>query len=89
MPGSAGPEERVHFVEEDHHRHVVSRLFLGFLKDLRGSSARLADVLVQQLRTLHVEEVRGHFLAASVRDLLGQATATALAIIVLPHPGGP
>jgi len=42
MPAPAGPEERVHLVEEDHHGHVVSRLFLGFLKDLADLPLGLA-----------------------------------------------
>ncbi len=81
--GPARPEERVHLVEEDHHGHVVGRLVLGLLKDLADLPLGLADILVQQLRPLHVEEVRGDLFAALLRDLLGEQHAPGRAELVV------
>src|SRR4249920_1504140 len=69
----AGTEQRVHLVEEHDHRGALAGLFSCPLKDQPDVPLGLADVLVEQLRALDVEEV-GLALAlpGGLRDLLGQ-----------------
>src|SRR5436190_11675071 len=62
----------IHLVEEHHDRHVVGRLLLGLDEDLADLALGLADVLVQELRPLDVEEEALDLLAALLGDLLGE-----------------
>ena len=78
-PGPAGAEQRVHLVEEDDDRDTLGRLLAGSLEDQADVALGLADVLVEQLRTLDVEEVRPTLgLAGDLRDLLGQGVGDRL-----------
>ena len=61
----------------------------AFLKTSRILLLRLADVLVQKLRALHVQEVGVVALPARSSMRSARLFATAFAIIVLPQPGGP
>ena len=75
-PRAAGAEDGVHLVEEDDDGKPLLALLLGALEDLADLPFRLADVLVQQLRPLHVQEVAASVLAARalahlVREGLG------------------
>ena len=72
MPEPAHPEQRVHLVEEDHDRHVLAGLLACTLEDLADLVLGLADVLVQELGPLHVEEVGGRLLARFLLDALGE-----------------
>src|SRR5262245_41490374 len=69
----AGPEQRVHLVEEHDHRRALAGLLTCPLEDQPNVPLGLADVLVEQLRAFDVEEV-GLALAlpGGLRDLLGQ-----------------
>ena len=69
---AAGPKQRIHLVEEDDHRHPVSRLVAGSLKDQPNVPLGLTDVLVEQLRSLDIKEEAASFLAGSLADFLGQ-----------------
>ena len=62
------------------------------LEDQPDVALGLADELVQQLGALDVEEVRlrlAGVVAATSAIFLASELATALAISVLPQPGGP
>ena len=73
MPGASHPEDRVHLVEEDDHREALLGLLLGALEDQSDLALGLADVLVEQLGTLDVQEVRVRVgPAGPLGDLLGQ-----------------
>ena len=52
----AGAEDRVHLVEEDDDRHALAGLLPGPLEDQPDVPLGLADVLVEQLGALDVEE---------------------------------
>ena len=89
--GAAGAEDRVHLVEEHDHRRALGGLLPGPLEDQPDVPLGLADVLVEQLRALDVEE---EALPLGLRrrlraTCLARELATALAISVLPQPGGP
>ena len=87
---AARAEQRVHLVEEDDDRHALFGLLAGALEDHADLALGLADVLVQQLGTFDVEEVGTHVaVPGELGDLLGSEFATALAMRVLPQPGGP
>jgi hypothetical protein len=68
--GAAGAEEGVHLVEEHDDRVALLRLLAGALEDQADLPFGLADVLVEQLGALDVEEVRAVRLAPR---LLGHA----------------
>ena len=89
-PGPSGAEQRVHLVEEDDDRNALFGLLPGTLEHEADLTLGLADVLVQQLRAFDVEEV-ARTLSLPVRSptFLASEFATALAIRVLPQPGGP
>ena len=70
--GAAGAEQGVHLVEEDDDRCAVAGLLAGPLEDQPDVALGLADVLVEQLGALDVEEVGLPLLAGLRRDLLGQ-----------------
>src|SRR6266851_260599 len=79
--GPAGTEDRVHLVEETDDRHALAGLLPGSLEHQPDVPLGLADVLVQQLRALDVEEEALPLLGAGIlcgvmrrlgRDLLGQ-----------------
>src|SRR5829696_5519958 len=55
---SAGAEDRVHLVEEDDDRRPLAGLLPGALEHQPDVPLGLADVLVQQLRALDVQEER-------------------------------
>ena len=76
--GAAGAEQRVHLVEEHDDRHVLVGLFLGLDEDLADLALGLADVLVQQLGPLDVEEEALDLLAALLGDLLGEVVGHGL-----------
>ena len=100
---AAGAEDRVHLVEEDDDRRALAGLLPGPLEHQPDVPLGLADVLVQQLRALDVEEEALALLGAPARrrlrrrggtrgpraTCLASEFATALAISVLPQPGGP
>ena len=80
-PGPAGAEDRVHLVEEHDDRHALAGLLPGPLEDQPDVPLGLADVLVQQLGTLDVQEEALALLGPGIlrgilrrlgRDLLGQ-----------------
>jgi hypothetical protein len=74
--GAAGAKERVHLVEEDDDRHALLGLLAGALKDDADLALGLTDVLVEQLGTLDVEEVRTHVaIAREFGDLLATASS--------------
>src|SRR3990172_6558880 len=77
-PRAPRAEQRVHLVEEHDDRHVLGGLFLGLHEDLADLALGLADVLVQQLRALDVEEEALDLLAARLRDLLGEVVRDGL-----------
>jgi hypothetical protein len=76
--GAAHAEQRVHLVEEDDDGNVLARLVPSLLEHLAQLVLRLAHVLVQQLGTLHVEEVGRGLLAGALLDALGQAVGDRL-----------
>src|SRR5437773_829622 len=76
--GAAGAEEGVHFVEEDDDGDVLVGLFLGLLEDFADLALGFADVLVEELGALDVEEVALDFLAALFGDLLGEVVGDGL-----------
>ena len=89
-PAAPGAEQRVHLVEEDDDGHTFLGLLLGPLKDQPDLALSLAHVLVEQLGALDVEEIgAGVAAAGSLRHARARLLATALAISVLPQPGGP
>lgn len=55
--GSAGAEEGFHLVEEDDDGGALTGLLTGALEDEADVPLGLADVLVEKLGTLDVEEV--------------------------------
>src|SRR5690606_5236348 len=66
-------EHRVHLVEEDDNRRALARLLASPLEDEADVPLSLADVLVEQLRALDVEEVAAALLLALLLgDLLRQ-----------------
>ena len=70
--GAAGAEQRVHLVEEHDDRRALAGLLARALEHQPDVPLGLADVLVEQLGALDVEEVRLALLAGLVGDLLGQ-----------------
>jgi len=74
----AGAEERVHLVEEDDDRDVLGGLLLGLDEDLADLALGLADVLVEELGALDVEEEALDLLAALLGDLLGEVVGDGL-----------
>ena len=98
---AAGAEDRVHLVEEHDDRHALAGLLPGPLEDQPDVPLGLADVLVQQLGALDVEEealallllavavAGGRVRAVFAATFLASELATALAMSVLPQPGGP
>src|SRR5438876_6730854 len=87
-PGAARAEEGVHLVEEDDDRDVLVRLLLGLLEDLADLPLGLADVLVEELGALDVEEVALDLLAALLGDLLGEGVGDRLGDHGLAAAGG-
>ena len=89
--GATGAEQRVHLVEEDDDGHALLALLPRPLEHEADLTLGLADVLVEQLRALDVEEVDCAPPACPVTSLtfLLSELATALAMSVLPQPGGP
>src|SRR5688572_15709127 len=70
--GAARAEQGVHLVEKDDDRDIFVGLLFGFDEDLPDLALGLADVLVQQLGALDVQEEALDLLAALLGDLLGQ-----------------
>src|SRR5262249_61078051 len=62
--GAARSEQGVHLVEEDDDRDVLGGLLLGLDEDLADLALGLADVLVEELGALDVEEEALDLLAA-------------------------
>src|SRR5499426_746445 len=87
--GAAGAEERVHLVEEDDHWHVLGGLFLGLDEDLADLALGLADVLVEELGALDVEEEALDLLAALLGDLFGEIVGDSLGDHGLAAAGRP
>src|SRR5439155_231787 len=77
-PGAARAEEGVHLVEEHDDRHVLVGLFLGLHEDLADLALGFADVLVEELGALDVEEVALDLLPALLGDLLGEVVGHGL-----------
>ena len=72
-PRAPGPEDGIHLVEEDDHRHAFGGLLPRALEDEADLTLGLADVLVEQLRALDVEEERpATAFAGLLLHLLGQ-----------------
>src|SRR4030095_11777012 len=76
--GAAGAEEGVHLVEEDDDGNILGGLFLGLDEDLADLALGLADVLVEELGALDVEEEALDLLAALLGDLLGEVVGDGL-----------
>jgi hypothetical protein len=90
MPEPRGAEHRVHLVEEHDDRPALLALFPGALEHEADLALRLADVLVEQLRALDVDEVAAPFSPPVVAaTFFAREFATAFAMSVLPQPGGP
>ena len=88
--GAAGAEHRVHLVEEDDDGPALLGLLPGPLEHQADLALGLADVLVQELGALDVEEVAlASPSPATSATFLASELATALAMRVFPHPGGP
>ena len=88
--GAAGAEERVHLVEEHDDRRALAGLLPRPLEDQADVPLGLADVLVEQLGALDVEEeALARPAPVFSATFLASELATALAISVLPQPGGP
>ena len=80
MPDAAGAEQRVHLVEEDDDGHALLGLLPRPLEDQADLALGLADVLVEELGALDVEEVRRVALSSPVfsATLLGQRVGDGL-----------
>ena len=77
--GAPRAEEGLHLVEEDDDGHPLVGLLAGPLEDLPDLALRLADVLVQQLGPLDVEEEAAHVVVARLLGhLLGQGVGDRL-----------
>src|SRR5262249_46218941 len=76
--GAACSEQGVHLVEEDDDRDVLGGLLLGLDEDLADLALGLADVLVEELGALDVEEEALDLLAALLGDLLGEVVGDGL-----------
>ena len=89
--GAAGAEQRVHLVEEDDDGQALLGLLPGPLEHEADLALGLAHVLVEQLGALDVEEVAAGRRLSPVTSatFLASELATALAMSVLPQPGGP
>ena len=87
--GAARAEQGVHLVEEHHDRHVLVGLLLGLHEDLADLALGLADVLVEELGALDVEEVALDLLAALLGDLLGEVVGDGLGDHGLAAAGRP
>jgi hypothetical protein len=89
----AGPtrtEQRVHLVEEHDDGEALVGLLLRALEDLADLALGLADVLVQQLGALDVEEVGLDTVVAGLRrDLLRERVGDGLRDQRLAAPRGP
>ena len=91
------PEPRVRKIESISSKNTitgvpVAGLLPGALEDQPDVPLGLADVLVEQLGALDVEEERPALVGSSPRTaatFLASELATALAMSVLPQPGGP
>src|SRR5437879_807288 len=86
--GAAGAEEGVHFVEEDDDGDVLGGLFLGLDEDLADLALGFADVLVEELGALDVEEEALDLLAAFFGDFLGEVIGDGLGDHGLAAAGG-
>ena len=86
-PEPRGAEQRVHLVEEDDDRRALAGLLPGPLEDQPDVPLGLADVLVEQLGALDVEEVGLPFLARLGGDLLGERVGDRLGDQRLAAPG--
>ena len=76
---AAGAEHRVHLVEEDDDRPALLALLPRPLEHEADLALGLADVLVEQLGALDVDEVAAALLVAGRRgDLLGEAVGDGL-----------
>ena len=88
---AAGAEQRLHLVEEDDDGPTLLALLARPLEDEADLALGLTDVLVEQLGALDVEEEAAGFDLSpdTSATFLASELATALAIRVLPQPGGP
>ena len=87
--GAARAEDRVHLVEEHDHGQALLAALLRALEDLADLALGLADVLVEQLGALHVQEVAACVVAAgALGDLLGERLRDGLRDQRLAAPGG-
>jgi hypothetical protein len=90
MPVPRVRNMRVHLVEEDDDRPALLGLLPRPLEHQADLALGLADVLVEQLGALDVEEVAAGFSSPVFSaTFLASELATALAMSVLPQPGGP
>ena len=96
-PRTAGAEQRVHLVEEHDDRRALAGLLPGPLEHQPDVPLGLTDVLVEQLRTLDVEEValalglgvaERHLLGERVGDRLGDEGLAAAGRAVEQHALG-
>ena len=77
--GAARAEDRVHLVEEHDHGEAFLAALLRALEDLADLPLGLADVLVQQLGALHVQEVAAGVLPArALPHLVGEGLGDGL-----------
>src|SRR5437667_198816 len=87
--GAAGAEEGVHFIEEDDDGDVLGGLFLGLDEDFADLAFGFADVLVEELGALDVEEEALDLLAAFFGDLFGEVVGDGLGDHGFAAAGGP
>jgi len=86
---STSAEDRVHLVEEHDDRRAFACLLTCALEHEPDVPLGLADVLVEQLRALDVEEVGPALALARLGNLLRERVRDRLGDERLPQPGGP
>ena len=79
MPVPRVRNKRIHLVEEHNDRNTLIRLLLGTLEDQPYLPLRLADVLVEELGALDVQEVGTGVLAAL---LLGHSSSPGCSLLL-------
>ncbi len=83
-------EQRIHFVKEDDDGHTFGRLLTSPLEDETDVALRFANVLVQKFGPLMFrKKLFASLTPVFSATFLAKELATALAMRVLPHPGGP
>ena len=84
---AAGAEQGIHLVEKHNDRIAVRRSLLGFLEHLPDLSFGLADILVQQLRALYMEEKAANLFSGEMAEFLRNRIGDRLGNQRLPATG--